>query len=185
MLKSYFLSCLIILLSCTSSLDRGSETENIEVKLSRVYFEDKLDKESKRSDIQSVIILLQLLTDSTLKKDFSSIQQHVHKTKGIYVDIKAHWTKIEFEENLKKPDSYIHTYFFDHDKLAKQKKDESVKTVRELLVASGGLNVDLFFEDESSCEVKIQFNKNNALSKDLNNPYFIKDGDKWYIYRLF
>ena len=129
--------------------------------------------------------ILRKLAKAVEEKNASKMVKYISKERGAYLDVKGLWEYKEILEEIKREDSYLEVYFFDHEKLVNQKKSEDVLTVRELLQKSGGIEVDLFFESNTACEGKLKFKKNKKLEKDMNNPYFLKVNGKWYIYRLF
>lgn len=136
-------------------------------------------------DSEQIMSILRKLVIAVEEKNASKIVKYISKEKGAYLDVKGLWYYESILEEIKKEDSYLEVYFFDHEKLVKQKQSENVLTVRELIQKSGGLEVDLFFESSTACEGKLRFKKNKKLEKDMNNPYFLKVKGKWYVYRLF
>ena len=136
-------------------------------------------------DSEQIMSILRKLVIAVEEKNASKIVKYISKEKGAYLDVKGLWDYESILEEIKKEDSYLEVYFFDHEKLVKQKQSENVLTVRELIQKSGGLEVDLFFESSTACEGKLRFKKNKKLEKDMNNPYFLKVKGKWYVYRLF
>ena len=136
-------------------------------------------------DSEQIMSILRKLVIAVEEKNASKIVKYISKEKGAYLDVKGLWDYESILEEIKKDDSYLEVYFFDHEKLVKQKQSENVLTVRELIQKSGGLEVDLFFESSTACEGKLRFKKNKKLEKDMNNPYFLKVKGKWYVYRLF
>ncbi|HMV76466.1 MAG TPA: hypothetical protein PK453_03380 [Leptospiraceae bacterium] len=156
--------------------------QNVKVEKGEVYFSDKI---KDKNDITVITGYVKDLVDSTMKKDLSLLKTMVSSEKGVYLDVKGLWTYNDLLKELSKEDSYFSVYFFDHDKLVKEKKSDDVLTVREVLALSGGVEADLYFESKDSCEVRLRFNKNKRKEYDLNNPYFIKLNGKWYLYRLF
>ena len=136
-------------------------------------------------DSEQIMSILRKLVIAVEEKNATKIVKYISKEKGAYLDVKGLWYYESILEEIKKEDSYLEVYFFDHEKLVKQKQSENVLTVRELIQKSGGLEVDLFFESSTACEGKLRFKKNKKLEKDMNNPYFLKVNGKWYVYRLF
>lgn len=138
-----------------------------------------------KKDSERIIDILRKLAIAVENQNAEEIVKYISKEKGAYLDVKGLWEYETILEEIKKEDSYLEVYFFNHEKLVKQKQSENVLTVRELLQKSGGIEVDLFFESKTACEGKLRFKKNKKLEKDMNNPYFLKVRGKWYIYRLF
>ncbi|MFB5651844.1 hypothetical protein ACE5IS_14445 [Leptospira wolffii] len=134
---------------------------------------------------QEILSLLKRLVDGTVKKDFRFLPEIVSVKEGIYLDLKGHWSREDLIRELATENNYFQTYFFDRELLQKQKNSSEVRTVRDLLLQSGGIVADLYFESSSACEVKLRFKENSKLEKELINPYFVKSEGKWYLYRLF
>nr|WP_243396671.1 hypothetical protein [Leptospira wolffii] len=134
---------------------------------------------------QEILALLKRLVDGTVKKDFRFLPEIVSVKEGIYLDLKGHWSREDLIRELTTENNYFQTYFFDRELLQKQKNSSEVRTVRDLLLQSGGIVADLYFESSSACEVKLRFKENSKLEKELINPYFVKSEGKWYLYRLF
>ncbi|MCB1192224.1 MAG: hypothetical protein H7A23_07790 [Leptospiraceae bacterium] len=170
-----------VLLLCYLLAGNCSATQ-VSVSIDQVYVTS--DKPQKGSN-EEIVNMVSTLVTGVLNKNLSQLPNFVNRNRGIYLDVKGLWSFEELQTELKKEDSIFEIYFFDHNKLVKQKKSPNVLTVRELLIASEGLKLDLFYEDSKSCEVKIKFLKNKKLAYDLNNPYFILIDGKWYLYRLF
>ena len=76
-------------------------------------------------------------------------------------------------------------FFFDTNKLKKEKSSDLVRTVRDVLLLSEGLLAEMYYESDTIVEVKLRFQKNKKLENDLNTLYFSKQGGKWYVERLF
>lgn len=174
---------ILFLLTQSTLLSKELVPRKVSVRIASVYSSD--EKPDKNANIEIIKILQQLVNDVVFKKDVTKLTQFVEKDKGIYLDLKGLWTYDELLNEMKANDSYFQIYFFDHEKLEKQKDSKKVRTVRESLILSEGLEAELFFEGDNACEVKLKFKNNQEFQYDLNNPYFIKVNGKWYIYRLF
>jgi hypothetical protein len=138
-----------------------------------------------KKDSEEIINILRSLANAVEDKNALGIVKYISKEKGAYLDVKGLWDYESILKEIQKEDSYLEVYFFDHEKLVKQKQSQNVLTVGELLQKSGGIEVDLFFESKTACEGKLLFKKNKKLEKEMNNPYFLKVNGKWYVYRLF
>ncbi|WP_246052794.1 hypothetical protein [Leptospira semungkisensis] len=136
-------------------------------------------------DTEEILALLRRLVEGTVQKDLNFLPQVISEKEGIFLDLKGNWTKEKLIAELATKDNYFRIYFFERDLLSKQKNSEDVKTVRDLLLSSGGMEADLYYESKTTCEVKIRFKENVKLEKELINPYFIKSEGKWYLLRLF
>ena len=175
-----FKSLFIVTILITSFLP--IQSQNISIELKQIFTDGN---KITNKDSSEIIQILRDLAIAVEEQNAKKIIKYISQEKGAYLDVKGLWEYESILEEIQKEDSYLEIYFFDHEKLAKQKQSENVLTVRELLQKSGGLEVDLFFESKTSCEGKLRFKKNKKLEKDMNNPYFIKVKGKWYVYRLF
>jgi len=165
--KRYPAIFIFIILSCHTGL--GNITRG------QVYINgNKPDPAS----VEEIIKITNLLVQGTLHKDISILKNYTHKEKGIYLDLKGLWTYQELLEELQKKNSYFWNYYYDSSN-----KDRM--SVRNILLKAKGLRLDFYFEGSETCEVKIRFIKNTELENNLNNPYFIRQEGKWYIYRMF
>ena len=148
-LKNLFVSIIFFQLAVCSSVQESSisnkivEVENIPLKISRTYISDKAPENNSSEEI---LQMMESLVKGVLKKDLSQLPKFVLKEKGIYLDLKGLWTYDELVKEMGLKDSYFSVFFFESDKLKKHKKTPDVLTVRELLILSGGLDLDLFFE---------------------------------------
>ncbi|TGK00230.1 hypothetical protein EHQ53_10020 [Leptospira langatensis] len=134
---------------------------------------------------EEILALLRRLIEGTVQKDLDFLPEIVSEKEGIFLDLKGNWTKERLITELRTKENYFQIYFFDRDLLAKQKNSENVRTVRDLLLSSGGIEADLYYESKTACEIKLRFKENVKLEKELINPYFIKLEGKWYLLRLF
>lgn len=183
-LKNFFLSLLVFFAFCslhTRELD--NPPNGISVQKGKTYLSSGV--KSNKENEEQILKLIQSLVDWTLAKDYSKLPDYVDQKKGLYPDIKGEWTYSKLLSELKNPDSYFEVFFFNREKLIQEKNSTDVWTVRELLILSEGLKADFFFETNDACEVKLHFNKSSKLQGDLNNPYFVRTGGTWKIYRLF
>ncbi|MEM7183477.1 MAG: hypothetical protein AAF518_21395 [Spirochaetota bacterium] len=165
--------------TCASTDSLG--TGRISTFAKNTYSSDKQKHQQSQKEIQA---LLQAVIDAILQENWKTLPQMVHPERGLFVDLKAHWSYEKVSKEVSRKDSYLAVYFFDKKRLQAQKRTKDVETVKEILLRSGGLDMDFFFIDSKNCEVKLSFHKNQSYSTDLNSPYFIKMDGKWYIYRL-
>ncbi|MEI1278832.1 hypothetical protein V6Z05_10930 [Leptospira venezuelensis] len=137
------------------------------------------------NDTEEILKLVQRLVSGTISRDLNFLPEIVSKKDGIYLDIKGNWTREQLIQEIATADNYFRIYFFDRDLLEKQKNSKDVRTVRDLLLSSGGIEVDFYYESKNACELKLKFKENQKLERELINPYFIKQDGKWYLFRLF
>lgn len=168
---------------CISSKENLTSKIEVTVTLGAIYNPSKANIQEK--DKQEILSLLQKLVDMTLEKSFLELPNYVDPELGIYPDLKAHWSYSKLKQEVRNPNSYFEIFFFNKDKLMKERNSPNVLTVRDVILFSEGLRADLFFESKEECEVKLIFNKASKYQGDLNNPYFVKRGNVWKVYRLF
>jgi len=136
-------------------------------------------------DSKAVIQILESIHQGIQNNDLSVILNHANKEKGIYIDLKAHKTYSELTAQIKDKDSYLNTFFLNTDKLKKTTNSPDQISIKDILSAQKIINVELFYNKTyDECEAKLNLKKNKNLNYRLNNPYFIKVKNKWYIYRL-
>ncbi|RHX96358.1 hypothetical protein DLM76_01130 [Leptospira yasudae] len=136
-------------------------------------------------DTPEILQLMKTLVDDTVRKDFSKLGDQVSPKDGLLLDLKGIWTREEIKKELLKKGNYFETYFFDRELLKKQKNSENVRTVRDLFLLSGGIEIEFYYESMTECELKLRFKDNIELEKELLNPYFKKVQGKWYLHRMF
>ncbi|EQA44731.1 hypothetical protein LEP1GSC050_4255 [Leptospira broomii serovar Hurstbridge str. 5399] len=176
---------LVAILNCSKEgIVRSSVVESSpSVEKSKIFLAGHTGEYSKDSD--EILSILRKLIAGTVQKDLSFLPNLVSEEEGIYLDIKGHWTRKKLVEELSAENNYFRTYFFDRDALERVKKNSNVRTVRDLLLSSKGIEADFYFETPSACEVKLRFKENRKLESELINPYFSKIRGKWYVHRLF
>lgn len=182
-MKLFFFIILFGFLFCITPKESSNSKNSILVTLGAIYNPSKVNIQDE--DKQQILLLLQKLVDMTLEKSFLELPNYVDSELGIYPDLKAHWSYSKLKQELNNPNSYFEIFFFNKEKLMKEKNSPNVLTVREIILLSEGMKADLFFESREECEVKLIFKKSSKHQGDLNNPYFIKRGNAWKVYRLF
>jgi len=183
--KIISISFFIFLLHTCSTLPIPSyfaNSKNISLKLGTIYIDPTIKKGT--SDIE-ILKILNFLVESTVNRDYSKLPLVVSSEKGLYIDLKAHLSYADLVKEVKRKDSYFEVFFFDTNKLKKEKNSDIVKTVRDVLVLSEGLLAEMYYESDTVVEVKLRFQKNKKFENDLNTLYFSKQGEKWYVERLF
>jgi SHS2 domain-containing protein len=183
--KIISISFFIFLLHTCSTLPIPSyfaNSKNISLKLGTIYIDPTIKKGT--SDIE-ILKILNFLVESTVNRDYSKLPLIVSLEKGLYIDLKAHLSYDDLIKEVNKKVSYFEVFFFDTNKLKKEKNSDIVKTVRDVLVLSEGLLAEMYYESDTVVEVKLRFQKNKKFENDLNTLYFSKQGEKWYVERLF
>ena len=183
--KIISISFFVFLLHACSTLPIPSyyaNSKNISLKLGTIYIDPTIKKGT--SDIE-ILKILNFLVESTVNRDYSKLPLIVSLEKGLYIDLKAHLSYDDLVKEVNKKDSYFEVFFFDTNKLKKEKNSDIVKTVRDVLVLSEGLLAEMYYESDTVVEVKLRFQKNKKFENDINTLYFSKQGGKWYVERLF
>ncbi|MDH5656351.1 MAG: hypothetical protein OEZ34_10605 [Spirochaetia bacterium] len=141
--------------------------------------------EEKKTDEQQIIQILENLHSRIIQNDLTVLLEHVHKQKGLFVDLKAHKSYREIEQEIADPESYLNTFFLDPEKLKTSTGDPEQKTIKDILSSQKNIDLEFHFnKTNDECEVKIILKKKKKENFRLNNPYFIKIDGKWYLYRL-
>jgi len=183
--KIISISFFIFLLHTCNTLSIPSyfaNSKNISLKLGTIYIDPTIKKGT--SDIE-ILKILNFLVESTVNRDYSKLPLVVSSENGLYIDLKAHLSYADLVKEVNKKDSYFEVFFFNTNKLKKEKNSDIVKTVRDVLVLSEGLLAEMYYESDSAVEVRLRFLKNKKFENDLNTLYFSKQGGKWYVERLF
>ena len=66
-------------------------------------------------DSKQIIQILRKLVIAVEEKNVSKIVKYISKEKGAYLDVKGLWDYESILEEIKKEDSYLEVYFFDHE----------------------------------------------------------------------
>ena len=141
--------------------------------------------EEYQKDSHEITSILNDIQNGILKDDLSILLNHVNKQKGVYIDLKAHKTYAELKKQIEDPDSYLNTFFLYSDKLKKTTNDSKQVAIKDILSSQKNIKIELFFnETGDECEARIFLERKKKENYRLNNPYFVKIKDKWYIYRL-
>lgn len=154
----------------------------IPVSIGSVY---KNKNDVSDAEVEKIFSLTKKTINCTLEKNKKCFLESISKQKGVYVDLKAIWTYKEVESEILKPDSYFDIFFFDSEKLKAYTKNENSKTVKEILESADEIFLDIYFDSNQNAEINIRFKNGSKLEKDLNNPYFVKEKNKWYLFRFF
>jgi hypothetical protein len=176
--KIRFFATIIFALTLYHCQSTDSISKPVPVHLGNVYGNaNDVDKK----EIQK---LFQIMVDAIIENNMKNLLPYIHHEQGIWVDLKASWKKKQFAEDLNNPDGYLEIYFLNTEKLRAKKKSNSILSVRDILLSSGGLYLDYYFEANEECEVDIRFQNTSSEEGNLSNPVFRKISNRWYIYRL-
>jgi hypothetical protein len=183
--KIISISFFVLLLHVCNTLPIPSyfaNPKNISLKIGTIYIDPTIKKGA--SDIE-ILKIINFLVESTINRDYSKLPLVVSSENGLYIDLKAHLSYADLVKEVNKKDSYFEVFFFNTNKLKKEKNSDIVKTVRDVLILSEGLLAEMYYESDSAVEVRLRFLKNKKFENDLNTLYFSKLGGKWYVERLF
>lgn len=137
-------------------------------------------------DLYELLESLRMLISMTEKKDLAHLPTMISKKEGVFIDLKAHVSYDQLVKEVAKPDGYFQNFYFDTDRLRKRTGDETQISVRDLLLSTRRIRVDLFKDPGGKrCEMKLHLLDHPELDFRLNNPVFIKEGGAWKVYALF
>ncbi len=138
----------------------------------------------KKEDIDQVLKKLKLLIDDICTGNLNHLPELVFGELGLFIDAKGHWTKEEVLKDLKNPEGYFQTYFFNQSLLDKKKGNQGNLTIQMALRSSNGLVIDYFFDSSKETEVQIKFKENPINMRYLINPVFAKIEGEWMLLRM-
>jgi hypothetical protein len=137
-------------------------------------------------DIKEITSILRGLVEMTAQKDFSKLPALVSPRLGLYVDLKAHKSYPDLLKEIEKKEGYFHSFYFDTESLRRETQDSTQLSVRDVLLRSGSIRIDFFFDSGGGqCEVRFHLEKNPGEEYRLNNPLFIRESGEWKLLRLF
>lgn len=169
--------CLTFIIFHDCSWNRVKDPQN-HIEIQKVY------GKSTPEDKQEIQRLFKIMVEAILEEDMQRLLPYIDKNDGVWVDLKAGWTKKDYIKDLQNPDGYISTYFLSTESLRKKKENPSALSVKDVLKTSGGFLLEYYFESPEECELHIYFQGSREHETDVNNPVFRKNKGKWYIYRL-
>ncbi|WP_078124164.1 hypothetical protein [Leptospira alexanderi] len=181
--RIYFFLGLTFSYSLISGQESETNLKKMEIRAGKIFLAGHTGDHSK--DTAEILLLIKNLVGDTVEKNFSKLPDRVSPKDGLLLDLKGIWTREEIKKELSKKGNYFETYFFERELLKKQKNSENVRTVRDLFLLSGGIEVEFYYESMTECELKLKFKDNIQLEKELINPYFKKVQGKWYLHRMF
>lgn len=139
---------------------------------------------NRPADTEQIMALLRSVFGAIESKDLSSLPGMVHPGRGIYTDLKVLRTPAEFAADIQNAEGYVNTYYILGDRLRQHTEDAGQKSLREVIASVDQVRADLYF-DGDECEVRLTIlGDQSAESYRFNNPYFVKQADRWYLFRL-
>ncbi|ANH01347.2 MULTISPECIES: hypothetical protein [Leptospira] len=181
--RIFFFLGLTLSYNSISGQENSTNLKKMEIRAGKIFLAGHTGDHSK--DTAEILLLIKNLVEDTVGKNFSKLPDRVSPKDGLLLDLKGIWTREEIQKELSKKGNYFETYFFERELLKKQKNSENVRTVRDLFLLSGGIEVEFYYESMTECELKLKFKDNIQLEKELINPYFKKVQGKWYLHRMF
>ena len=145
----------------------------------------EIDSNLTKRDLSKINSVLELLIQSVIDKDKNKLLGLVSQKDGIFIEENSYKTFQEFERDLNDTNSYIDIFFFDTEKLIQHTKNLNSKTVRDLLILSGGIFYELYIDSRTQVTIKFKFSKNKIWEKELNQAILKKDNLKWYLFKIF
>ena len=150
-----------------------------------VFISKHTNPKIPKNDRAEILHILSELNEMFRQKDLARLPAYVSEKKGLYVDLKALRTHTQLTEEIKNPDSHLNVFFLSTEKLRIKTNDSEQISVRDILLKNRKINTEFFCNDTlNECEVILHLDRTKELNFRLNNPYFIKENGKWYIYRL-
>ena len=128
--------------------------------------EKKKELEKRGAELRAVTQLLALLLRAITERKPGKIQELIHPTEGLYVDLKAHWSFVRLRKEIQSGRGYL------YEVLLSQKDPLSV--YRTLKRASQ-IEVDYYLK-ESAYELQLHLKKRPQASYRFNNPVFMQKG---------
>lgn len=175
----YRLLILILALGlCIDCVQRITTIQDVTIRTRQIYGKSQ---NSDRLEIEKIFLIM---VRAILEDDMEALLPFIHPKEGVWVDLKALWTKKEYERDIRDPNGYIPTYFLSTEKLRARKNNDTSLSVKEILQISGGFSLDYYFETPDDCEVDILFINKTPEEGNLANPVFRKIQGRWYIYRF-
>lgn len=137
------------------------------------------------ADIPRVLDRLQRLMLLVDQERLVDLPAMVSPDRGVYVDLKSHRKSEDLAREISDPAGYLNLYYLDTAGLRENTGDETQLSVRDVLRTTRTIKVDFFRESEDEIELKLHLVDNMDESYRLNNPVFIREGERWLVYRLF
>ncbi len=162
----------------------GAEVGDVDatqVVLGKVYWESDLSWAKRKKEVTLITDLFKKLIRIVKNKNLKKLPNHVSKERGLYVDLKAHWSYRRLLKEIASGRGYLYSNLL---------KNDSDLSVRSVLQLTKQIRIDLYIEkdelqkDSLQCELKLHLVDMLDKSYYLNNPVFIKEKGRWYIYRL-
>lgn len=174
------LACLT--LHCATSQMR---TKPPEVRAGRIIY-DPSSRPPDPATTTAILARLRTLVEMVHTRDWTGLPDLVSRQRGIFVDLKGFRTHSQIVADVKDRESYIYTFYHDTTRLREATKDPGQICVRDVLLMSSRITVDVFME-EGDKEVELQLNVDDAPRESyrLNHPVFILEDGQWKVHRLF
>lgn len=127
---------------------------------------------------------LEIIFKMIVDKKLQTLPDHVHPKSGLWVDLKSHRKWEELDQEINNPESYLNLFFLDSQALQIKTGEKNKLTIREVLLVSKTISVEVFVESNNEFELKLRLDDAPQFSYYLNNPIFRIRNNRYYIYRL-
>jgi hypothetical protein len=136
--------------------------------------------------VNAILSQLRNLVEMVNRRDWQDLPAMVSTGKGLFIDLKGFRSHSQIVGDVSDRGSYIYTFYHDTQQLREATKDPGQICVRDVLLMSSRITVDIFME-EGDREVELQLNLDDAPKQSyrLNHPVFILEDGQWKVYRLF
>jgi hypothetical protein len=162
---------LTLLFACNSAATISSRN---------IYFDDISTKnEISDQDFNSIDRILFAFINSLHQKKPNSLLRLISMEDGIYIDLKAHLSYNEFNQQLTNKNSYVMKLFF----TGSRENGIQIKPIREIL-QNQNIVYDIFFYSKAECEIYLETEQGEKLF-ELTPPILRKKKGRWYLTRSF
>lgn len=186
---------LIHLLACEEKPDATTRNMPLEsmpvfenaptLEITRLHTQSNMSAKQKTETRQAIHALLDTLVKMVHNKNFSKLPEYLDKEAGLWVDLKAHRTYDQVVKEVVNPDSYLNVYFLDSVRLQARTGDIDKLAVRDVLHRTQIIKVQIHEEGDGEFEMQLHLSDAPGYNYYLNNPVFLKKGNRWFIYRMF
>lgn len=165
------------------SKERGSQNEKrgIQIALGKIDWESGLSDLNQEKELRAILCLFKKLAEIVESGDLQQLPSYVSRSRGVYVDLKAHWSYDRLLKEIASKQGYLYNNLLKSNLL----KSDADSSVGNILSQTRAIRVDVHIEKGAlQCELKLYLIEMPDRSYYLNNPVFIKERGNWYIYRL-
>lgn len=144
------------------------------------------DGPEDRAEAARVLELMRELLGLLATENLAGLNDHISRSQGLYVDLKAHKTFAEIEKDVRNPTGYLRTYYLNSESLRERTDEPEQLAIRDVFKLTRVVTADVYLQsDRKQCELRLRLEDAPSKSYYLNNPVFIQENGQWFIYRLF